>query len=154
MSADASPTSVPSHPAHVSPIRLADVASLLGVAELDRSAGQQLVCGITLSSTSVVPGDLYAALPGSHTHGARFAADATRAGATATMREWERLKNRNPGAKLVCVDIQPYGTSQAPQGRAEILIVGGFSDAVFDTVARFVSGETRDWVDIVKQTEV
>jgi 60 kDa SS-A/Ro ribonucleoprotein len=80
--------------------------------------------------------------------------DATRAGATATMREWERLKNRNPGAKLVCVDIQPYGTSQAPQGRADRLNVGGFSDAVFDTIARFVSGETRDWVDIVKQTEV
>jgi 60 kDa SS-A/Ro ribonucleoprotein len=80
--------------------------------------------------------------------------DATRAGATATMREWERLKNRNPGAKLVCVDIQPYGTSQAPQGRADILNVGGFSDAVFEHLARFVSGETRDWVDIVKQTEV
>lgn len=80
--------------------------------------------------------------------------DATRGGATATMREWERLKNRNPGAKLVCVDIQPYGTSQAPQGRADILNVGGFSDAVFDTIARFVSGEARDWVDIVKQTEV
>ncbi|AQR74542.1 RNA-binding protein [Sphingomonas sp. LM7] len=80
--------------------------------------------------------------------------DATRYGATATMREWERLKSRNPGARLVCVDIQPYGTSQAPQGRADILNVGGFSDAVFDTIARFVSGETRDWVSIVKQTEV
>lgn len=80
--------------------------------------------------------------------------DATRYGATATIREWERLKNRNPRAKLVCVDIQPYGTSQAPQGRADILNVGGFSDAVFDTIARFVSGDTRDWVSIVKQTEV
>lgn len=80
--------------------------------------------------------------------------DATRGGATATMREWERLKNRNPGAKLVCIDIQPYGTSQAPQGRADILNVGGFSDAVFDTIALFVSGETRDWVSIVKQVEV
>jgi 60 kDa SS-A/Ro ribonucleoprotein len=80
--------------------------------------------------------------------------DATRYGATATMREWKRLKNRNPGAKLVCIDIQPYGTSQAPQGRADILNVGGFSDAVFDTIARFVSGETREWVDIIKQTEV
>lgn len=80
--------------------------------------------------------------------------DATRYGATATMREWDRLKNRNPGAKLVCIDIQPYGTSQAPEGRADILNVGGFSDAVFDTIARFVSGETRDWVSIVKQMEV
>ncbi|WP_137864417.1 MULTISPECIES: RNA-binding protein [unclassified Sphingomonas] len=80
--------------------------------------------------------------------------DATRRGATATMREWDELKRRNPAARLVCIDIQPHGTSQAPQGRADILNVGGFSDAVFDTIARFVSGEARDWVSIVKQTEV
>jgi 60 kDa SS-A/Ro ribonucleoprotein len=79
--------------------------------------------------------------------------DATRSGSTATMREWAVLKERNPRAKLVCIDIQPYGTTQA-SGRPEILNVGGFSDAVFDTIARFVSGETRDWVAIVKETEV
>jgi len=80
--------------------------------------------------------------------------DATRYGATATMREWDALKRRNPQAKLVCIDIQPHGTSQVPQGRTDILNVGGFSDAVFDTIARFVSGDTRDWVGIVRQMEV
>jgi len=79
--------------------------------------------------------------------------DATRRGSTATMEEWNRLKRRNPDARLVCIDIQPYGTTQA-QGRADILNVGGFSDAVFDTIARFASGETRDWVEIIKQQEV
>jgi len=79
--------------------------------------------------------------------------DATRHGATATMREWEKLKKPNPGAKLVCVDVAPYGTTQAA-GRADILNVGGFSDAVFDCVARFVSGETRDWVEIVREVEL
>lgn len=79
--------------------------------------------------------------------------DATRNGATATMREWDKLKRRNPGARLICIDIQPYGTTQA-LGRADILNVGGFSDAVFDTIARFVSGETQDWVEIIKQVEV
>jgi len=79
--------------------------------------------------------------------------DATRRGATQTMREWEVLKQRCPQARLVCIDIQPYGTTQA-QSRADILNVGGFSDAVFDTIARFVSGETRDWVEIIKQVEV
>ncbi len=79
--------------------------------------------------------------------------DATRGGATATMREWDRIVRRNPSAKLVCIDIQPYGTTQA-SGRPEILNVGGFSDAVFDTIARFASGETRDWVSIVNDTEV
>ena len=79
--------------------------------------------------------------------------DANRRGATQTMREWEVLKRRNPQAKLVCIDIQPYGTTQATS-QADILNVGGFSDAVFDTIARFVSGETRDWVSIVQQVEV
>ncbi len=79
--------------------------------------------------------------------------DATRYGATATMREWDRLKRRNPNARLVCVDIQPHGTTQAA-GRPEILNVGGFSDAVFDTIARFAGGEVRGWVELVNETEV
>ena len=79
--------------------------------------------------------------------------DATRAGATATMAEWTKIVKRNPQAKLVCIDIQPYGTTQA-SGRPEILNVGGFSDAVFDTITRFVAGETRDWVEIVKEVEL
>ena len=80
--------------------------------------------------------------------------DATRHGATETMREWNELKKRVPAAKLVCIDLQPYGTTQAKSG-ADILNVGGFSDAVFDTIARFAAGEgERDWVDEVNETEV
>jgi 60 kDa SS-A/Ro ribonucleoprotein len=60
---------------------------------------------------------------------------------------------RNRAAKLVCVDIQPHGTTQA-SGRADVLNVGGFSDAVFETIARFARGETSDWVSIVNETEV
>lgn len=79
--------------------------------------------------------------------------DATRGGATQTMREWDELTRRNRNAKLICIDLQPHGTTQA-SGRADILNVGGFSDAVFDTIGRFARGETRDWVELVKQTEV
>jgi 60 kDa SS-A/Ro ribonucleoprotein len=80
--------------------------------------------------------------------------DATRYGATATMREWEVLKRRVPAAKLVCIDLQPHGTSQA-KSRADILNVGGFSDAVFETLACFASGQgVRDWVAEVNETEV
>jgi 60 kDa SS-A/Ro ribonucleoprotein len=79
--------------------------------------------------------------------------DATRHGATETMREWDRLKRRNPAARLVCVDIQPHGTTQAV-GRPEILNVGGFSDAVFDMIARFAAGQTRDWVERINETEI
>lgn len=79
--------------------------------------------------------------------------DAQRNGSTATMQEWTKLAKRNPQAKLVCIDIAPYGTTQAAS-RQDILNVGGFSDAVFGTIARFVSGETHDWVSIVEQVEV
>jgi 60 kDa SS-A/Ro ribonucleoprotein len=80
--------------------------------------------------------------------------DARRTGATATMREWEVLKNRCPRAKLVCIDLQPYGTTQA-MSRRDILNVGGFSDAVFETLSTFATGEgERDWVAEVKEMEV
>ncbi|MEM9247674.1 MAG: RNA-binding protein [Pseudomonadota bacterium] len=59
--------------------------------------------------------------------------------ATATMREWEALKGRNPRAKLVCLDIAPYGTTQA-KTQADVLNIGGFSDAVFDQIADFAAG--------------
>lgn len=79
--------------------------------------------------------------------------DANRSGATATLREWERLRKRCPAARLVCIDLQPYGTTQA-QDRVDILNVGGFSDAVFDTVARFAVGSATDWVAEVNAVEV
>lgn len=79
--------------------------------------------------------------------------DASRHGATATMNEWAKLKARNPHAKLVCLDIAPYATTQAAR-RPDILNVGGFSDAVFDAMAGFLSGESPDWVGRVKKTEV
>ena len=48
-------------------------------------AAEVIVTGITLDSRSVAPGDIYAALPGHVTHGARFAADAVGSGAVAIL---------------------------------------------------------------------
>lgn len=80
--------------------------------------------------------------------------DDNRYGATETMRQWQKLKSRNPKAKLVCIDLQPYGTTQAKE-RKDILNVGGFSDAVFDTIARFASDVgKRDWVEEIEEQEV
>ena len=73
--------------------------------------------------------------------------DAERGRGTATMQEWQRFKQRNPAAKLACIDIQPYGTTQAKE-RADILNIGGFSDAVFDVIARFSAGslDAEHWI--------
>jgi len=71
---------------------------------------------------------------------------------TATMREWSSFKRRNPGARLACVDVQPYGTVQAAE-RDDILNVGGFSDQVFDVVADFAAGRLNPdhWVGVIEQ---
>lgn len=61
---------------------------------------------------------------------------------TALMHEWEIYKQRNRKARLVCIDIQPCATLQAPD-RDDILNIGGFSDAVFDLVAAFARGGLR-----------
>ncbi|MDR2013106.1 MAG: RNA-binding protein [Rhodanobacter sp.] len=78
--------------------------------------------------------------------------DATRRGATQTLREWGALKQRNPRARLVCIDIQPYTTTQAAE-RQDIMNVGGFSDAVFTMIAAFAQGKTRaqHWVEEIEQ---
>jgi len=60
---------------------------------------------------------------------------------TAMMVEWERLKRRNRKARLVCIDVAPYGTTQV-QTRKDVLNVGGFSDAVFHKVTDFAQGRT------------
>jgi 60 kDa SS-A/Ro ribonucleoprotein len=62
--------------------------------------------------------------------------DAPRGRGTATMAEWAKFSQRNPQARLVCIDIQPYATTQVAE-REDILNVGGFSDQVFSLVARF-----------------
>jgi 60 kDa SS-A/Ro ribonucleoprotein len=65
--------------------------------------------------------------------------DARAHGATATMQAWTALKSRNPKAKLVCVDLQPYTNSQAQEG-GDVLNIGGFSDEVFTLIADFAAG--------------
>ena len=71
--------------------------------------------------------------------------------ATATMKEWSRFRNRNPGARMVCIDIQPYPTVQAKE-RHDILNIGGFSDQVFDVIAEFASGNlnANHWVGVIE----
>jgi 60 kDa SS-A/Ro ribonucleoprotein len=76
-------------------------------------------------------------------------------GATETMTQWAEFKRRNPQARMVCIDIQPYGTVQA-QEREDILNVGGFSDQVFDLVTEFAAGRLSDdhWVGVIEAIEM
>jgi 60 kDa SS-A/Ro ribonucleoprotein len=62
---------------------------------------------------------------------------------TVMAEEWQRLRGRNPKAKLVLIDVQPYGTTQdaGSKTRDDVLNVGGFSDAVFEVIASFTRGD-------------
>jgi len=81
--------------------------------------------------------------------------DAGGAVGTATAREWSVFKKRNPMARMVCIDVQPYANTQAAD-RADILNIGGFSDQVFDVIAAFASGKLagEHWVDVIRRTEL
>ena len=78
--------------------------------------------------------------------------DTQRGAATATMREWAKLRARNPNARLVCIDLQPYMTSQTRAGD-RVLHIGGFSDAVFDLLATAASG-AQDWTAQIEAIDV
>lgn len=73
-------------------------------------------------------------------------------GSTATMHEWSVFKTRNPKAKLVCIDLQPYTSGQVKE-RPDILQVGGFSDRVFDVLNDFVQGNSS-WLDHIRSEVV
>ena len=78
--------------------------------------------------------------------------------ATPLMSGWQlfvsvqrKLGNRNP--KLICIDLQPSPYIQAVE-RPNILNVGGFSDAVFNVVASFLSEDPEGFVRAVEAEEL
>lgn len=72
---------------------------------------------------------------------------------TGVMQAWEVYKKRVPDAKLVCIDISPNTTTQAPD-RRDILNVGGFSDAVFDVIKSFVENQPGAWAQKIESVDL
>lgn len=71
---------------------------------------------------------------------------------------WARLKQINPEAKLISLDITPSYSTQLTQ-RPDVLNIGGFSDAVFKVMADFANGQPDatdanhdHWVNAIRQT--
>ena len=81
--------------------------------------------------------------------------DAAGGRGTATLREWNVFRKRNPGARLVCIDMQPYGTTQAAE-REDVLNIGGFSDRIFEVVSDFATGrlDADHWVGVIESVEI
>jgi 60 kDa SS-A/Ro ribonucleoprotein len=75
--------------------------------------------------------------------------------ATETMKEWMAFQQRNPQAKMICIDIQPNGTTQGKE-RSDIINVGGFSDHVFQLIADVAGGRFSEnhWVNEISQMRI
>jgi UDP-N-acetylmuramoyl-L-alanyl-D-glutamate--2,6-diaminopimelate ligase len=118
-------------PAGIRPLALADLADLVGLPDEPSPgrAGQVRISGVTLASGSVRSGDLYAALPGSRTHGAAYAADAVARGAVAVLTD--------PAGRAVAGDCPvPVCVVENPR-------------AVLGAVAARVYGEPSARLDVV-----
>jgi 60 kDa SS-A/Ro ribonucleoprotein len=74
---------------------------------------------------------------------------------TAVLEQWQRFKRRSPQAQLVCIDLQPYASTQAPD-RADITNVGGFSDQVFELLADVAAGRNAAgyWVKRIEAVDL
>ena len=114
------PVPVHPRPSRPAPRRLAEVAATLGVPS-PPEAERSVLTGVTLDSRAVLAGDLYAALPGSLTHGGKFAGHAVRAGAVAVLTD-------PAGAQLAAgcgVPLLVVDDPRARLGEVSRLIYGG-----------------------------
>ena len=78
-----------------------------------------------------------------------------RRGESALLKTWNRFRGRNRDAKLVCLDLQPYGDAPVPT-RDDIANIGGFSDAVFTRIDEFArsDGDPARWVEVIERIAV
>lgn len=81
--------------------------------------------------------------------------DASTGRGTELMRQWRAFTARNPGARLICLDLAAGLTTQAPD-EPGIYNMGGFSDAVFEVLAlaaRDALGPEH-WVGVIEAERI
>jgi UDP-N-acetylmuramoyl-L-alanyl-D-glutamate--2,6-diaminopimelate ligase len=102
-------------PAGNRPLSLAELADLIGP-PVQGDPGTA-VSGVTLASSAVAPGDLFAALPGANAHGVRFATDAAGRGAVAVLTDPAGAEAARATGLPVCVVDDPRAVLGAVAGR-------------------------------------
>lgn len=123
-------------PEHSPSTPLASLAAAIGAATSPATAARGVsITGIEQRSDAVLPGDLFAALPGARSHGARFARDAVARGAVAVLTDAAGaelagpldvpvLIRENPRAVLGELSAAIYGN---PSERLRIVGITGTS---------------------------
>ncbi|NGZ06580.1 MAG: UDP-N-acetylmuramoyl-L-alanyl-D-glutamate--2,6-diaminopimelate ligase [Magnetococcales bacterium] len=96
-------------------MKLSALCQASRLADLSASGADVEITSLTANSRQVVPGALFAALPGSHTHGSRFIPSALAAGANAILHDGSHpvpvpaLVHPNPRRALAAVAAAFYG---------------------------------------------
>ncbi|RUP03334.1 MAG: UDP-N-acetylmuramoyl-L-alanyl-D-glutamate--2,6-diaminopimelate ligase [Mycobacterium sp.] len=116
--AESTPTGL--RPRTVVGVPLATLAAQIGAAS--PAGADVLVTGVTLRAQDVQPGDLFAALPGATTHGARHAGDALERGAVAVLTDADGVAAMGAHAAAVPVVVHP-----APRS-----VLGGLAASVYE----------------------
>ncbi|HEY1623522.1 MAG TPA: UDP-N-acetylmuramoyl-L-alanyl-D-glutamate--2,6-diaminopimelate ligase [Streptosporangiaceae bacterium] len=130
-------------PAFVQPRPLTGLGSVLGIHISNASELEEVhVSGITLDSRSVVPGDLYVALPGTRVHGAAFCDQAVAAGALAVLTDADGRSRAavsgvpvfvvtDPRTRLGDVSCWMYGDASAKFGLIGVTGTSGKTTSTF-----------------------
>ena len=122
-------------PGRPRPHRLADLARAL---DLPAPTADATVTGVTLDSRAVVAGDLYAALPGSRSHGATYAREVVAAGATAILTDPAgRDRALAAGVPVLVVDV-----ARGELGRIAAYVHGDASAALLVLGVTGTNGKT------------
>lgn len=88
-------------------VLLPTLAAQVGAVGADGDVPNVAITGVTLRGQDVRPGDLFAALPGATTHGARHAGDAIERGAVAVLTDADGVAAMGPLAAAVPVLVHP-----------------------------------------------
>lgn len=111
-----------SMPTGLRPRTIVGVPLTVLAAQIDATCtGDVSVTGVTLRAQDVQPGDLFAALPGATTHGARYAGDAIGRGAVAVLTDADGVAAMGAHATTVPVLVHP-----APRS-----VLGGLAATVY-----------------------
>lgn len=122
--------------------RLPALAAQVGAVLADRGTAvpDVAVTGVTLRAQDVRPGDLFAALPGATTHGARFAAEAIERGAVAVLTDAAGVAEMGASGPAVPTLVHPAPRSVL--GALAATVYGNPSERVTVVGITGTSGKT------------
>ncbi|MGO9692621.1 MAG: UDP-N-acetylmuramoyl-L-alanyl-D-glutamate--2,6-diaminopimelate ligase [Mycobacterium sp.] len=126
-------------------VRLPALAAQVGAVLAESPDGRSgvpdvLVTGVTLRAQDVLPGDLFAALPGSSTHGARYAGDAIERGAVAVLTDGAGVAEM--GVQAVTAPTLVHPAPRSVLGALAATVYGNPSEKITVVGITGTSGKT------------